>query len=52
MIKNLLYNALSRLDNPITNARKAEQFYQISSTDNPSTLAHSMVEYLRDLKKQ
>ena len=41
-----------KLDNAITNARKVEQFHQTSGTDNPSTLVHSMVEYLRDLKKE
>ena len=41
-----------KLDNAISNARKVEQFHQTSGTDNPSTLVHSMVEYLRDLKKQ
>ncbi len=39
------------LDNAITNARSIEQYHQTSGTDNPSTLVHSMVEYLRDLKK-
>lgn len=41
-----------KIDNAITNARKVEQFHQTSETDNPSTLVHSLVEYLRDLKKQ
>jgi hypothetical protein len=41
-----------KLDNAITNARNVEQFHQTSGTDNPSTLVHSVVEYLRDLKKQ
>jgi hypothetical protein len=40
------------LDNAITNASRVQQFHQTSGTDNPSTLVHSMVEYLRDLKKQ
>ncbi len=40
------------LDNAITNARQVEQFHQTSRTDNPSTLVHSLVEYLRDLKKR
>jgi hypothetical protein len=42
----------NKLDNAITNAHKVEQFHQNSGTDNPSTLVHSMVEYLRDLKKE
>ena len=41
-----------KLDNAITNARRVEQFHQTSGTDNPSTMVHSLVEYLRDLKKQ
>jgi len=41
-----------KLDNAITNARRIEQYHQTSGTDNPSTLVHSMVEYLRDLKKE
>jgi hypothetical protein len=41
-----------KLDNAITNARSVEQYHQTSGTDNPSTLVHSMVEYLRDLKKK
>ncbi len=41
-----------KLDNAITNARRVEQFHQTSATDNPSTLLHSLVEYLRDLKKR
>ena len=40
------------LDNAITNASRVQQFHQTSGTDNPSTLVHSMVEYLRDLKKE
>jgi hypothetical protein len=40
------------LDNAISNARRVEQFHQTSGTDNPSTLVHSLVEYLRDLKRQ
>jgi len=40
------------LDNAITNASRVQQFHQTSGTDNPSTLVYSMVEYLRDLKKQ
>jgi len=42
----------NRLDNAITNARRVEQFHQTSETNNPYTLVHSLVEYLRDLKKQ
>ena len=41
-----------KLDNAIINARHVEQFHQTSGTDNPSTLVHSLVEYLRDLKKE
>lgn len=41
-----------KLDNAITNARRVEQFHQTSGTDNPSTCVHSLVEYLRDLKKE
>jgi len=40
------------LDNAIANASRVQQFHQTSATDNPSTLVHSLVEYLRDLKKQ
>jgi hypothetical protein len=41
-----------KLDNAITNARSVEQYHQTSGTNNPSTLVHSMVEYLRNLKKE
>jgi len=41
-----------KLDNAIINARRVEQFHQTSGTENPSTCVHSLVEYLRDLKKQ
>lgn len=41
-----------KLDDAITNARRVEQYHQTSGTDNPSTMVHSMVEYLRNLKKQ
>ncbi|HUU39517.1 MAG TPA: RloB family protein [Desulfatiglandales bacterium] len=41
-----------KLDDAITNARRVEEFHKTSGTDNPSTLVHSLVEYLRDLKKQ
>ncbi len=40
-----------KLDNAISNARRIQQFHQTSETDNPSTLVHCLVEYLRDLKK-
>ena len=40
------------LNDAITNASRVQQFHQTSGTDNPSTLVHSLVEYLRDLKKQ
>jgi hypothetical protein len=39
------------LNNAITNASRVQQFHQTSGTDNPSTHVHSLVEYLRDLKK-
>lgn len=39
------------LDTAITNANRIQQFHQTSGTDNPSTLVHSLVEYLRGLKK-
>ncbi|MBW2576106.1 MAG: RloB domain-containing protein [Deltaproteobacteria bacterium] len=41
-----------KLDNAITNAHSVEQYHQTSGTENPSTCVHSLVEYLRDLKKQ
>lgn len=41
-----------KLENAITNARRVEEFHQTSGADNPSTIVHSLVEYLRDLKKQ
>ena len=41
-----------KLDDAIINACKLEQFHQNSGTDNPFTLMHSLVEYLRDLKKE
>jgi len=41
-----------RLNDAISNASRVEQFHQTSGTDNPSTLMHSLVEYLQDLKKQ
>jgi hypothetical protein len=41
-----------KLNNAITNAGSVEQFHQTSGTDNPSTLVHYLVEYLRDLKRQ
>jgi len=49
---DVFYKMQNKLDNAITNARRVEQLHQTSGTDNPSTLVHSMVEYLRDLKKQ
>ncbi len=41
-----------KLDNAITYADRVQQFHQTSGTDNPSTLVHTLVEYLRDLKKE
>ena len=49
--QDIFYKIQDKLDNAITNARRVEQFHQTSGTDNPSTLVHSLVEYLRDLKK-
>jgi len=40
------------LNDAISNARRIQQFHQTSGTDNPATLVYSLVEYLRDLKKQ
>ena len=40
------------LNDAITNASRVQQLHQTSGTDNPSTLVHSLVEYLRDLKKE
>ena len=40
------------LDDAITNASSVEKYHKTSGTDNPSTMVHSLVEYLRDLKKQ
>jgi len=50
--QDIFNNIQDRLDNAITNASRVQQFHQTSGTDNPSTLVHSLVEYLRDLKKQ
>lgn len=50
--RDIFDNIQDKLDNAITNAHKVEQFHQISGTDNPSTLVHSLVEYLRNLKRQ
>jgi len=41
-----------KLDNAIANALRVEQFHQTSGTDNPFSCVHSLVEYLRDLKKE
>ncbi len=41
-----------KLDIAITNAKRLEQFHRTSGIDNPSTLVHSLVQYLRDLKRQ
>jgi len=49
--QDIFYKIQDKLDNAITNARRVEQFHQTSGTGNPSTLVHSLVEYLRDLKK-
>jgi len=50
--QDVFYKMQDKLDNAITNARQVEQFHQTSGTDNPSTLVYSLVEYLRDLKRQ
>jgi hypothetical protein len=49
---DVFYKIQDKLDKAITNARRVEQFHKTSGTVNPSTLVHSLVEYLRDLKKQ
>jgi len=49
---DIFHRIQNKLDNAITNARRVEQFHQTSGTDNPSTCVHSLVEYLRDLKKR
>ncbi len=49
---DVFYKIQDKLDNAITNARRVEQFHKTSRTVNPSTLVHSLVEYLRDLKKK
>jgi len=50
--QNIFNQLKDKLDNAITNARRVEQFHKTSGTDNPSTSMHSLVEYLRELKKQ
>ena len=49
---DVFYKIQDKLDKAITNARRVEQFHKTSGTVNPSTLVHSLVEYLRDLKNQ
>jgi hypothetical protein len=49
--QNVFNKIRDKLDNAITNARRVKEFHQTSGTDNPSTMVHSLVEYLRDLKK-
>jgi len=49
--QNIFNKIRDKLDNAITNARRVEEFHQTSGTYNPSTLVHSLVKYLRDLKK-
>jgi hypothetical protein len=49
--QNVFNKIRDKLDNAITNARRVKEFNQTSGTDNPSTMVHSLVEYLRDLKK-
>jgi hypothetical protein len=39
-----------KLDTAIPNASRVEHFHLASGTDNPSTLVHSLVGYLRSLK--
>ena len=50
--QNVFNKIQDKMDNAIRNASRVEQFHQTSRTDNPSTRVHSLVEYLRDLKKQ
>ena len=50
--QDIFNNIQDMLDNAISNARRVEQFHQTSGTDNPSTLVHSLVEHLRNLKRQ
>jgi hypothetical protein len=50
--QDFFYKMQDKLDNAISNSRRVEQFHQTSGTDNPSTLVHSLVDYLRDLKRQ
>ena len=48
-----IFNTIqNKLDNAISNARRVEQFHQTSGTDNLSTQVYSLVDYLRDLKKE
>ncbi|SPD72224.1 conserved hypothetical protein [uncultured Desulfobacterium sp.] len=49
--QDIFNNIHDSLDTAIANAYRVEQFHQISNTDNPSTLVHSLVDYLRNLKK-
>ena len=50
--QDFFYKMQDKLDNAISNSRRVEQFHQTSGTDNPSTLVHSLVEHLRNLKRQ
>jgi len=48
-----IFNTIQdKLETAITNARRVEKFHQTSGTDNPSTMVYSLVEDLRDLKRQ
>lgn len=40
-----------KLDTAIANSKSVKKFHETSGTDNPSTLMHELVEYLRELKK-
>lgn len=50
--QNVFNQLKDKLDNAIANARRVEKFHKTSGTDNPSTSMHSLLVYLRDLKKQ
>ena len=41
-----------RLDDAIRNCKKAQAAAQATDTDNPSTLMHELIEYLRALEKE
>jgi hypothetical protein len=41
-----------KLDDAIIYARRLEHFHQTSGTNNPFTMMHSLVEYLRGLQRE